>query len=203
MALVEIFRQANNINENVGESKSYKLSVFEKMLEHLKSNKAYYPLLKQKDKINDIGRKIKEFLSGGQWFEVYVSAVLNERLKDRSNFRLISNYQAKKKATREKGFDIDTLILNGYQACAIECAITPDIAKCKLKGFQVLQRAYQIGGDEAKAILVLCCLKNSEAAELRKDILRDCGTSIPFEVIGVNDLEPDRLWKRVKNHLGI
>lgn len=71
-----------------------------------------------------------------------------------------------------RDFELDAVAMRGYQLFAISCGVISDgsgaadgdRAKLKLKLFEVIARARQLGGDEARAALV-CGAKNPKSIE--------------------------------------
>ncbi|MGC8651581.1 MAG: DUF1887 domain-containing protein, partial [Minisyncoccia bacterium] len=51
-------------------------------------------------------------------------------------------------------FELDIFLINGYQLIGISLTTSTRQGECKLKGFEVIHRVKQIGGDESKAILI-------------------------------------------------
>ncbi len=67
--------------------------------------------------------------------------------------------------------------------------------RCKSKGFEILHRTRQIGGDEAKAVLV-SFLERKQNKILQKELLHETGGNRDnIRVIGLDDLKKDRLIK--------
>ncbi|SHF44942.1 hypothetical protein SAMN02746089_01938 [Caldanaerobius fijiensis DSM 17918] len=161
---------------------------------------------------------IKEYLRG-KWLERYVYRVISDGLKNDDEFsekfdsehhekgkiKIATNLEIKRPGAN-KDFEVDVVILYGYKLCVISCTTDPTEFICKEKGFEVLHRAKQIGGDEAKAILITC-LGKDDKGNLRTDVvkedLRDISGSMvdSLEVLGVYDLNRNYLWNFIKNHI--
>ena len=60
------------------------------------------------------------------------------------------------------------MLVKGYQLIGISCTTANEKKLCKSKGFEIILRARQIGGDEGKAILI-CCAKKHDRETLEKE----------------------------------
>lgn len=106
-----------------------------------------------------------------------------------------------KNTDRCKPFEVDIFILNGYQVCGISCTTSSKEAECKNKGFEVLHRVRQIGGEEAKTILITC-LEDEKIEDFYKDIEdKTRSNSNEFLVLGIEDLKPNNLWGKIREHI--
>jgi hypothetical protein len=98
-----------------------------------------------------------EFLDG-KWLEWYVyneiiSKLQEKGLQEGKHFG-ISLEAKKENSSRSPNFELDIFIINGYQLVGISITTSDKQGDCKLKGFEVIHRVRQIGGDESKAILI-------------------------------------------------
>lgn len=150
---------------------------------------------------NASNKDIEWFFGSGRWLEHYISLVLKQNMP---NNPLKNNMYLKRniRSSTSKTFELDVITLNGYQVCAVSCTMTDNEYVCKLKALEIRHRATQMGGDEAKAILI-CFLDRKKILELRDDISKDFGTTNPILILGVKDLEPDTLWQKIEVHLGL
>lgn len=158
------------------------------------TNKAYQKRLKS----------VKDFLDG-KWLEVYVGHILDEKLaademlKGR-NIQLELNWEIWSKSS-SKPFEIDVIVLNGYQLCGVSVTTSKEEGTCKIKGFEVLHRVQQMGGEEAKAILITC-LPQEKVGAVAQDLITISGSSDEkLLVLGKDDLRETRLWQKIKNHI--
>lgn len=152
---------------------------------------------------------IKDFLDG-KWLESYVYRIIqdaltnDERLHEKSskkNISIDSNWKIRKRGIINKDFELDVIVLNGYQVCGISCTTSDKQYICKEKAFEVLHRVKQIGGEEAKAILV-GCLEKDVKDDFVKDILTVSGSRISdFIMLGIEDLKPEKLWQQIRKHI--
>jgi hypothetical protein len=135
-----------------------------------------------------------EFLDG-KWFEWYVyneirDKLLKKGLKEKEHFGISL------KAQRENSpnFELDIFLINGYQLVGISLTTSSRQGDCKLKGFEVIHRVRQIGGDESKAILITGLKKeykddsNKGTKKLQEDLSFVTGTAKDkIIVFGIDD----------------
>jgi len=131
----------------------------------------------------------------GKWLEHYVydglCKILQEKgLEEKKQY----GWSLKSRNRENKEFELDIFVINGYQLIAI--SITTDDQKyIKPKGFEVIHRSRQIGGDESTAILITA-LEKDKAIELQKDLHINTGTSEErFKVFGIED------WKDINDKI--
>jgi len=120
----------------------------------------------------------------------------------------------------EKGkpFELDVVGVLGYQLLAISCTYAASSKTCKQKGFEVIHRARQLGGDQARAALV-CLISESERTLLEDDLSEELGLEGQvIRIFGANALrdvslthptmlkeqlreflETDLQWKKLEN----
>ena len=92
-------------------------------------------------------------------------------------------------------FELDVVAMRGYQLFVISCTLDREVNRCKQKIFEVLLRARQLGGDEARVALV--CLANAYDRESLKQQLKDEAHVTVFGKDGLQRLEMDlRKWFR-------
>lgn len=153
--------------------------------------------------------KLKKFLQG-TWLEAYVYWALNRKIKEEGIKRseVFTNYDLQTiKGPGSRKFEVDVLVTNGYQICGISCgtALSKDDETTPLalknKGFEVILRSSQMGGDEARAALVTL-LEPRKVINLENDLKASLGANgSRFIVMGINDLQIDRMWKKLKKHI--
>ena len=143
---------------------------------------------------------VVDFLDG-KWLEWYI-------LDKVKNIEGITGYgcglQANKPNTRN--FELDVFLIKGYQLIGISVTTAgfrnKKIEKylCKSKGFEVIHRTKQIGGDEAKSVLITGLDSNS-ALELEKDIQGITGSAEEhFKVFGKDDIKD--IETKIKDFVG-
>ena len=150
-----------------------------------------------------LGTTIKNFLHG-KWLEVYAYNVLRDKIKTdptlcHQNIPMESNWRITKPGM--DNFELDVIVLNGYQVCGISCTTSTKEGLCKEKGFEVLHRVNQIGGDEAKAVLITC-LDDGKVEELNVDLSTFTGSiDKKLLIIGMSKLKDEVMWKEIKQHI--
>lgn len=148
----------------------------------------------------------------GDWFEEYVygeimcmiekDPKLNKRYKNDEIFITRNLYSKKEQETLgKKNFELDLLIINGYQVCGISCTVSKKHGACKNRGFEVIHRANQIGGEEAKSILITC-LPSGEKRAFADDLEDISGSSQGnLLVLGLSDLVPNIMWDKIGEYI--
>lgn len=157
---------------------------------------------KNDGKRRNTNEKAADFF-GGVWLEHYLYEFLNTKIKEMDEVKdapqttaIETDVSIKKENTQNKDFQIDLLLINGYQVCGISCTTDATPKICKGKGFEIIHRTQQFGGEEAKAILV-CFLENEQIEDFETDIKSHTSTDSKFKVLGIDDLAPDRLWEKI------
>ena len=151
---------------------------------------------------------LRKFNEGG-WLESYVAWVLRKHIRNHED--ISSNIELKTKGNMgSKRFEIDVLVINGYQICGISCgtAIKHDKKgreklsnSLKNKGFEIILRSSQIGGEEARSVLVTL-LERNLARDLEKDLKAATGAGEhKFIVLGRDDLPEEKMWKKLHEHI--
>jgi hypothetical protein len=136
------------------------------------------------------------YLDGG-WLEFYVRDLLQRKIKaDGADFQIMYNWHIVK-GEAEKDFEIDVMLLNGYQLCGISITTAAAESLCKGKAFEILHRVQQMGGDEARAVLV-STLTPEKAKKIQDDLKTDTGGQQQLRILGLEDLAPEALWQKIK-----
>lgn len=147
---------------------------------------------------NELSNRMKytvEFLDG-KWLEWYVYSqikieLLNRALKEVEHFGI--SLKAQKKVSPD--FELDVYIINGYQLTGISITTSDRQGDCKLKGFEVIHRVRQIGGDESRAILITG-MDKPKTEDLQKDLAFVTGTAEDkIVVFGIDD------WADIDNKI--
>ncbi len=141
----------------------------------------------------------------GKWLERYVAWIIESRLSDTLGKDVAINYKCIKKGKQDiKTFEIDVLVKHGYQLCGISCGTSGKEASIKNKGFEIILRTRQLGGDEARAILVTLLEKKDDngkrvVEKMKNDLKTSTGASPKnFTILGVDDLHPDKIVREIK-----
>ncbi len=122
---------------------------------------------------------------------------ISTRNATRKNYKLFHNVYVRRARTTDqkvRPFELDVVAVLGYQIVVVSCTRDSDLAQTKdsdsaqikKKGMEAILRARQLGGDEARAIVL--CRAHSNTAKLNEDELRDemGSTSEPLQVWGRN-----------------
>ncbi len=146
---------------------------------------------------------VYKLVNGGEWLEIYTKLILEENNKNFSS--IYSNWEIKAISWETKSdqkFELDVIIIKGYQLLGISCTIGEDRSECKKKGFEMSHRIKQIGGEEARTI-VICGMKKQSAKELKDELLFDTGGKDNIDIIGIEDLRKDEIINRAIKIMGI
>lgn len=152
-----------------------------------------------------VERRIRGCIHGfldGKWLEFHVmraiaGIVAGEDLTIDEHFG--SSLEAVK-VVGSKKFELDLFVLRGYQLSGISVT-TAGESKAKSKAMEVMHRVWQIGGDEARGILVANLPNDKVTRDMEDDInfLLTGSTSGHFKVIGQEDWELKRLKSKLED----
>lgn len=149
--------------------------------------------------------RVIKFLDG-EWLEYHVSKALEEFFagtKIQTEIQIERNWVIKKNSwPQNQDFELDVILIQGYQLTGISCTTErKSKALCKSKGFEIIHRTRQIGGDESKAILVTFLDKNSRDL-LQQELQYETGGSQGnIVVMGFNDMEEEILTSKINEFL--
>lgn len=144
---------------------------------------------------NSLDEFVRNKPKDGKWLEYY----LYKKLQDQG-LTPHWNLEIKKPEWRsDLYFEIDVIVMRGYQLIGISCTIMQDNIKfkkddCKLKGFEIMHRVSQIGGEEAKAILVNF---NEQPDILEQDLHVETGGAERIKVIGLPDFKANKAIENI------
>ncbi len=140
---------------------------------------------------------VKNFLDG-KWFELYLKKVLMENKEIISFDEILTNQEPR---NGDNVFELDVVLIKGYQLVGISCTTSDFKYLCKSKGFEVILRNRQIGGAEAKAILVTKA-NSSNTDILQNELMLTTGTSQGnILVLGFEDWKRKVLIEKIDNFL--
>ena len=133
----------------------------------------------------------------GYDFENYIFLKLSEKFKSRlTNGGEIQSNWLIKYPTWQVYFELDIILLNGYHLAGISCTVSADKHACKSRGFEVILRTRQIGGDEARAILITRSNRN-QTRILQDELVYETGENQQnILVLGVDDLRQEEIYLR-------
>ncbi len=147
-----------------------------------------------------------EKIQDGHWLEAYISGRLEQEIGNRLHNPqpLLQNWKIDKpswKQGRDHGFELDVIVMHGYHLTGISCTITSrKKERCKNKGFEIMHRTKQIGGDEAKAVLVTGT-GHYTTEKLREELLYDTGGSENILVLGIDELRHDGFVQKITDFI--
>ncbi len=133
----------------------------------------------------------------GRPFEVYLKYKLKDKFGTRLNSGkgILHNWEIKKPQWNTH-FELDIILLNGYHLTGISSTVAYKKDSCKNKGFEVVLRTRQIGGDEARAILITRSNRN-QTRLLQQELIYETGRNQKnILVLGVDDLRNEALYLR-------
>ncbi|TZE82171.1 DUF1887 family protein [Calorimonas adulescens] len=98
----------------------------------------------------------------GVWLEDYVLGLIDEIRKGKAGRDLkitdiagsVNTYIGTGKKNNMPDFEVDVVVMKGYQLYAISCTTARERGLCKSKLLEVYVRSHQLGGDEARVCLI-------------------------------------------------
>jgi len=141
----------------------------------------------------------------GQWLELHTFRALEAALTEQ-NLRadLCMGLELKQKHW-DTYFEVDIAALIGYQLLGISCTTYDLKSACKNKGFEIIHRIRQIGGDEireALKMMLVTCVKAVEQERLQQELAVATGTGkANILVCGQADLPLETLQTRIREFL--
>jgi len=138
-----------------------------------------------------------ETISDGHWLEHYIATKLENIFAGKPNCQVdvLHNWRIKAPHHHQQShFELDGILVYGYHLTGVSCTIGFRKEPCKNKGFEIILRSRQIGGDEARAILITG--SNRDQTERLQDelIYETGGTSGNILVLGVDHLRNEALY---------
>ena len=130
----------------------------------------------------------------GTWLEYAAYAAFKEALEsirrqnsDRDNYKLFHSVHVRRANPMDmkvRPFELDIVAVLGHQIVVVSCTTSGRPGVIKQKGMEAYHRAKQLGGDEARAIVL--CYADPADREFYEDELKDETGSpdVPLEVWG-------------------
>ena len=141
----------------------------------------------------------------GIWLEYAAYAAFKEVLEKvkrdsggrRDNFELRHNVYVRQKGPgpADRHFELDVVAALGYQVVVISCSTTSSISTVKQKAMEAYHRARQLGGAEARAV-VLCLASYEDAERVEKELEDETGTERPLQIWGRQKGERSRRYRQ-------
>lgn len=128
----------------------------------------------------------------GDWFEKYISEIFRNKVLENINIYYnweVKNYDWKNNKSK---FELDIILIKGYQLYIISLTSANKIYLIKSKAFEVINRSRQIGGQEARSVLVHC--GDHDINELIiEQMLNETGSGDNFNAIGIDNIKENNL----------
>jgi len=128
----------------------------------------------------------------GKWLEWYVYTELIEKFTEnelKKGKQIGISLIAFKEDKIRRTFELDLFLMHGYQIIGISVTTDKKSSICKSKGFEVLHRIKQIGGDESRAFLITTMDQNLTSS-LQEDLSIITGTAEEKIIVyGLRDLQ--------------
>ncbi len=151
-------------------------------------------------KTNKELEKVLEFLDG-RWFEQFIYDVLKKNIKNnRTTIDINWKFKKPEWQSPEQNFELDIILITGYQLIGISCTTSNKKGLCKGKGFEIFMRARQIGGEEARSIL-MTRLPEGKKGELQQELDIDTGGRENILILGGDDLREDILISKIEDYI--
>ena len=116
-----------------------------------------------------------------------ILADISRQSPDRRNYRLFHRVyvrRANAPDTSAKPFELDVVAVLGYQIVVISCTLSSEHALVKQKGMEAILRTRQLGGVEARAI-VLCGASSHAQQLIQAELKEETGrSSLSLEIWG-------------------
>ncbi len=145
----------------------------------------------------------------GTWLELAAYAAFSQALenisnsnKTRRNYKLFHSVHVQRRRDNRtlNPFELDVVAVLGYQIVVVSCSTSTGTAndpnsrsrkrrELKLKAMEAIFRTRQLGGDEARAVL-LCRADSKTAREIQEELEDEMGsTDTPLQVWGKSQLD--------------
>ncbi len=201
---------AEKFKEKKGRTNSFKEKITDEEKSILINNELIKPIWESIEGVDKV-KHLLEFL-GGTWLEYWIYDILTsqDKLVEENNIlaenivfyfdNLITPIDGKKIP-----FQLDICAVYGYQLNVISITTAKDKGTVKLKAFEALHRAHQLGGDESKIIQV-SLLNRSNNQDLMDDLFIEVGSlESKFLCLGLEDLTMDKneIRKIIVEHIKI
>ena len=112
---------------------------------------------------------------------------ISRQCLDRSNYRLFHKVYVRRADapdTSGKPFELDVVAVLGYQTVVVSCTLAYEHARVKQKGMEAILRMRQLGGIEARAI-VLCGASRKAQQLIQAELKEETGrSSLSLEIWG-------------------
>lgn len=175
-------------------------SVFQHCPWNATAGKLYYPARAQASlEIQTDLEQMHKFFNG-IWFEYAAYDAFLEalnRITNRPNYQLFHSVHARRagaKDQRVRHFELDVVAVLGYQIVVVSCTTAFDPSMVKQKAMEAYHRARQLGGDEARAVVLCANFRDDEINLIQEELQDETGSSdLPLQIWGRNT------WKNLSS----
>ena len=117
-----------------------------------------------------------------------LKAALERICRARCDYQLFHNVYVRRSDNannpRTRPFELDVVVVLGYQIVVVSCTVSGEAAVVKEKGMEAILRSKQLGGDEARAI-VLCSVGQNNQPYIEAELQDETGSSdLPLQIWG-------------------
>jgi len=137
-------------------------------------------------------RKVCKFI-GGVWLDLWVAMQTRSILPASGAVHCSVKPRVPEVGIEQKNFpyfELDVVAMHSNRLHVISCTTDADLELCRHKAFEVMQRAYQLGGDLARPAIA-CFLDETDAKLLKEDLCDVWTAPSSLEVFGIETL---RAW---------
>ncbi len=123
----------------------------------------------------------------GDCLEDFILITLNELQKKNKIKKINEIKRSVKTEYNDRPSEIDLVIMKGYQMYLISCTLETELKEVKIKAFEALYRAEQLGGEHAN-VIVVSMLNKGQIEKLSND-LAEFSTKRKCHLIGLEDIK--------------
>lgn len=186
------FKEVIQRDKNYSPPKNKITEYYNNISNHLIS----YEFLEPGEKNLDEFKKLIGFVDG-TWLEDYILECIKEVKGD---YKLDDIRRSIEPNYKNRKCEIDVVARRGYQLFLFSCTTAKEIKEVKLKAFEVMYRASQLGGGHTKAVMIHM-LPNYESKQLELD-LSSFDAQQNITTIGLDELiDNDKLQDKLKEVL--
>lgn len=145
-------------------------------------------------------KKTVKYLDG-KWFEKYVYNIIKNE-KYFNEYDVCYEWEITKKEWGDPNasFELDIMIIYGYQLYLVSITTASNRHIIKSKAFEVISRARQIGGQEAKAML-LSFASQKLTEKIIKEMQVETGSGKTFLAISIDNIKERELLAELKSFI--
>jgi len=141
----------------------------------------------------------------GQWLEMHAFRALEQTFAELALQAQLCMGLELRKPEWQTYFEVDLAALIGYQFLGVSCTTYDQKSACKNKGFEIVHRVRQIGGDEIREMLkmmLITCVNPLNQERLQQELAVATGTGrANILVCGLADLSLPLLKAKMADFL--